>query len=82
MRNIRTRRRLKFVLTVLLIVCVVLFIEDRIEAFVPQMKNFAESRIEDALGGKIKLSIGDVDGGLLHHHGKMGSHFLSFHLSQ
>ena len=66
MRNIRTRRRLELVLTVLLIVCVILFIEDRIEAFVPQMKNFAESRIEDALGGKIKLSIGDVDGGLLH----------------
>ena len=66
MRNIRSRRRLELILTVLLVVCIMLFIEDRIEAFVPEIKNFAESRIEAALGGKIALSIGDMQGGLLH----------------
>lgn len=66
MRNIRAKRRFRFVLVGLLIVCVILFIEDRIEAFVPEMKNFAECRIEDATGGRIRLSIGDIDGGLLH----------------
>ena len=53
-------------MTLLLIVSAILFVEDRIEAFVPEMKNFAESKIEGALGGRIKLSIGDVEGGLLH----------------
>ena len=53
-------------MTLLFIVSAILFIEDRIEAFVPEMKNFAESKIEGALGGRIKLSIGDVEGGLLH----------------
>ena len=66
MRNIRAKRRFRFVLVGLLIVCVILFVEDRIEAFAPEMKDFAQSRIEDAMGGRIKLFIGDVDGGLLH----------------
>ena len=66
MRNIRTRRRLGFILTSLLIVCVILFIEDRIEAFVPEIKNFAEMKIEAAMGGRVQLSIGDIDGGLIH----------------
>ena len=66
MRNIRAKRRFRFVLVGLLIICVILFIEDRIEAFVPEMKSFAELRIEDAMSGRIKLSIGGVDGGILH----------------
>ncbi len=66
MRNIRAKRRFRFVLVGLLLICAILFIEDRIEAFAPEMKSFAESRIEDATGGRIKLSIGDVGGGLLH----------------
>ncbi len=64
MRNIRNRRRFGLILYLLLAVCVILFIEDRIEAFVPEMKNFAEARIEKAAGGRIKFSIGDIDGGL------------------
>ena len=66
MRNIKAKRRFRFILVSLLIICVILFIEDRIEAFMPEMKSFAESRIEDAVGGRIKLSIGNIDGGLLH----------------
>ena len=66
MRHIRVRRRFSTALILLLAVCVVLFIEDRIEAFAPEVKSFAESKIEDAFGGKIKLAIGDIDGGLLH----------------
>ncbi|MFA6320781.1 MAG: hypothetical protein WCY36_02855 [Candidatus Omnitrophota bacterium] len=66
MRHIRVRRRFGIALTFLLVVCIVLFIEDRIEAFVPEMKSFAESKIEDAFGGKIRLAIGDIDGGLFH----------------
>ncbi|MDD5428501.1 MAG: hypothetical protein PHI58_04615 [Candidatus Omnitrophica bacterium] len=66
MRHIRVRRRFGAALIFLLCVCVILFIEDRIEAFIPEMKNFAESRIESAFGGNIKLSIGEIDGGLLH----------------
>ena len=50
----------------MLIVCIILFIEDRIEAFVPEIKNFAEVKIEAALGGRVQLSIGDIDGGLIH----------------
>jgi hypothetical protein len=66
MRNIRTRRRFGLIINLLLVVCVILFIEDRIEAFVPQMKSLFESRIENAFGGRIGLSIGDVEGGLIH----------------
>lgn len=66
MRNLRTRRYFGSVLTFLLVICAVLFIEGRIEAFMPQVKIFAESRMEDALGGKVNISIGRIDGGILH----------------
>ena len=52
MRNIRTRRRLEIVLTVLLIVCALSCLSKQVRAFVPQMKNFAETKIENALGGR------------------------------
>lgn len=39
--------------------------EARIEALVPQIKSFMEARIVEASGNRIKLSIGDVDGGIL-----------------
>lgn len=42
-----------------------LFLESRIESFVPHLNGYAESRIEDTLGGKVKLSIGNIDGGIL-----------------
>lgn len=66
MRHIRTRRRFKFILTLLLALCIVLFFESKIEAFVPQLKVLAESEIEKSLGGRINLSIGSVDGGIMH----------------
>ncbi len=65
MRHIRTRRRFKLILITLFVVCIMLFIESRIESFVPHLKSYAESRIEDALGGKLKFSIGSIDGGIL-----------------
>jgi len=33
---------------------------------VPEVKGFAEARIEEAMGGGVKISMGNVDGGLLH----------------
>jgi len=48
MRNIRARRRLTALLTLLLIVSLIAFIESRIEAFAPQFKTLAESKIEEA----------------------------------
>ena len=50
----------------LLAVCLVLFIESRVEAFVPQLKIFARERLEEALGGKFRLSVGNIDGGIIH----------------
>lgn len=66
MRHIRTRRHFRFTLILLLSICFVLFVEARIEAFVPEMKNYATVRIEEALGGNVKLSVGGVDGGIFH----------------
>ncbi|MDO8525382.1 MAG: hypothetical protein Q7S07_02720 [Candidatus Omnitrophota bacterium] len=66
MRNIRTRRHFRLILTLLFAACAVLFVEDRIESFVPELKSFVESRIEEALQGRIRLSIGYIGGGLLH----------------
>lgn len=66
MRHTRTRRRLKSILTLLLIICLTVFVESRIEAFVPQIKNFALVPIETAFKDKIKLRIGSIDGGILH----------------
>ena len=43
----------------------VFFFESRIEAFVPELKNFAEARLEEAFGGRFRLSIGSVDGGIM-----------------
>ena len=42
-----------------------LFLETRIEAFVPQIKRYAEAEMEKTLNGKIKLSIGNIEGGIL-----------------
>lgn len=49
----------------LLAVCIILFVEARIEAFAPQVKDFITLKAEEALGGKVKLSIGNVEGGIL-----------------
>ena len=64
MRHIRTRRRFRLILILLFTLCLTLLVESRIEAFLPELKSVAEIRIEQALGGKLKLSIGSVDGGI------------------
>lgn len=66
MRHVRTRRRFKFILIGLLSICIILFFEKKIEAFVPHIKNFAEARIDDTLGGRFRISIGAIDGGIMH----------------
>lgn len=65
MRNVRFRRRVGLFLALLCAACAIIFVEDRIEAFVPDVKNFAEAKIGDVLGGSCKFMIGDIDGGLL-----------------
>lgn len=65
MRHIRTRRRLRSILTTLFIVTLIMFIEDRIESFVPHIKDIAASRVEAALGYKFSISIGGMDGGIV-----------------
>jgi len=66
MRHIKTRRQFKSILILLFTICLTLFFENRIEAFVPHLKSFAEAKIEETLDGKFKLSIGSIDGGILH----------------
>ncbi|EFK95625.1 secreted protein, partial [sediment metagenome] len=55
MRHLRTRRRYKVVLLFLLALCATLFIESRIEALIPDLREYAESRVEKALGGMVDL---------------------------
>lgn len=65
MRNIRARRRFKALLILLLAISIVAFFESRIEAFAPQFKNLAESKIQGAFGNRIDISIGSLDGGIV-----------------
>lgn len=65
MRRTRARRRFKFILVSLLVVCSALFIESRIEAFVPQIKTFADVKIGETFGGKFNISVGSLDGGIV-----------------
>lgn len=65
MRHLRARRRYKFVLLFLFILCSIVLVENRIEAFVPDIKAFAELKAEEAMGGRVKLSIGSIGGGIL-----------------
>jgi len=62
----RTRKRFRFILVALFVVCAMLFLESRIEAFVPQIKNFAEVKVSSTFGGNLDFSIGSIDGGILH----------------
>lgn len=50
----------------LLVVCVLLFVECRIEALAPDLKTLVESRIEERMGGKIGLKIDHISGGIFH----------------
>jgi hypothetical protein len=47
-----------------LCLCLALFVEDRIEALMPQVKNYAEARVEEMLGGRARFSIGSIEGGI------------------
>ena len=66
MRHIRTRRRYKVILILLCIICFTVFVENRVEELVPQLKSLAEAKVEDALGGRASFSIGSIDGGIIH----------------
>jgi len=66
MRHVRSRRRFKAVLILLMAICLALFFENRLEAFIPHLKNFAIMKIEEALDGRVKLSIENIDGGIIH----------------
>ncbi|MCX5678360.1 MAG: hypothetical protein NTY76_04555 [Candidatus Omnitrophica bacterium] len=66
MRHIRTRRRYKVILILLCIICFTVFVENRVEDLIPQLKSLAEAKVEDALGGKASFSIGSIDGGIIH----------------
>lgn len=66
MRHIRSKRRFKVLLAALLAVCLLLVFETRIESFMPHLKGLAEVRAEEMLGNRIRLSIGSIDGGIVH----------------
>lgn len=66
MRHIRARRRFKSILISVLVFSAILFLEAKVESFAPQLKVFTESRIEEIFDNNIKLSIGKLDGGILH----------------
>ena len=52
-------------LILLLVVTIIAFFESRIEAFAPQFKALAESKIEEAFDKKIDISIGNINGGII-----------------
>ncbi len=53
-------------MTALLALSFILFFEARVESFAPQVRTFTESRLEGIFGDNIKLSIGSLEGGILH----------------
>jgi len=65
-RHIRTRKRFKIILVLLFVICLVVFIENRIEDLIPGLKRLVEARVEDALGGRFSFSIGSIGGGIVH----------------
>ncbi|MFA5146181.1 MAG: hypothetical protein WC515_02215 [Candidatus Omnitrophota bacterium] len=65
MRHVRARRRFKVLLTAFLTFSMMLFLESKVESFAPQVKFLAESKIEEALDKKVKLSFGTLDGGIV-----------------
>ena len=64
MRHRRVRRRFKVVLALVFALCLVLLAEEKIEALAPQLKSYAEMKIEGAFDGKARFSIGSIDGGI------------------
>lgn len=66
MRHIRTRRRYRFILFLLFVICLTVFVENRIEDLLPQLKSVAEAKVEDAMGGRVSFSVGSISGGIVH----------------
>ncbi len=64
MKYRRARRRLVVILASVCVLCLVLLVEDRIEALAPQLKGYAEMKVEGAFDGKARFSIGSVEGGI------------------
>lgn len=65
MRHIRSRKRFRAILVALLALTFVLFLESRVESFSPQLRTMVEFKVGEAFGKNLKLSIGDMDGGIL-----------------
>ncbi len=65
MRHIRARRRFKWILTSLLTLSFILFFENKVESFAPQIKQLVELKVALAIDKNIKLSIGDISGGIV-----------------
>ena len=51
-------------LAAVLALCLVLLAEERIEALAPQLKSYAEMKIEGAFDGKARFAIGSIEGGI------------------
>lgn len=64
MRHLRARRRFRAILILLLACSFVLFFESRVESFAPQLKGIVEYKVGEAFGKDMKLSIGELDGGV------------------
>lgn len=65
MKHIRTRRRFKAILVICLTLSLLLFIESRIESLLPEVKNFVEARLQELIGGDMKVTVAGMDGGIL-----------------
>ena len=65
MKHIRTRRRLKLILISFLVLSFLLFLENRIEALAPQLKDIVELKLEETAGKQVKILIGSLDGGII-----------------
>ena len=64
MRHRRARKRFTVILASICAFCLVLLAEEKIEALAPQLKSFAEMKVEGAFGGKARFSIGSIEGGI------------------
>ena len=63
MRHRRARKRFGVVLASVCVLCLALLAEERIEALAPQLKSYAEMKIEGAFDGKARFSIGRIEAG-------------------
>jgi hypothetical protein len=64
MRHLRSRKRFRAILILLLSLTFVLFFESKVESFAPQLRTIVEYKVGEAFGKNLELSIGDMDGGI------------------